>query len=186
MFKVVCCWFVVWGQGLLNIISCLQEEGVCTISSATTGNNNNNNQNLANYLYLNLYTCLLTVQVSLTTKWFWTSRPGIIRQAVNNARVVINIFRNENDPFFINTPYRTTISESSQLGTSVLTVSARDSDDAVCAIASIFVLPALAGHHIRIISLSICLSACICHIVSLLWEIIYISNRFPSIKNIMF
>ena len=51
----------------MNIISCSQEEGVCTISSASTGNNNNNNQNLANYFYLNPYTCLLTVQVSLTT-----------------------------------------------------------------------------------------------------------------------
>jgi hypothetical protein len=48
-----------------------------------------------------------------------------------NARVTLTIIRNENDPFFVNTPYETTIPETTQLGTNVLTVTARDNDNLV-------------------------------------------------------
>ena len=53
------------------------------------------------------------------------------RSSTINARVTINIIRNENDPFFVNTPYVTTIPETTGLGNVVITVTARDNDNFV-------------------------------------------------------
>ena len=53
------------------------------------------------------------------------------RSANTIARITINIFRNENDPFFVPPNYVTTIPETTEIGSNVLTVSARDTDDLV-------------------------------------------------------
>ena len=95
--------------------------------------------NLQDYFYINPYTCLLTLRESLTTigvsQVLLTVRAtddGIPpRSSSLNARVTINIIRNENDPFFVNTPYVTTISETTVIGTRVITVTARDNDNLV-------------------------------------------------------
>lgn len=117
----------------------LQDAVQCSVQSITTPNFNNQPQNLGDYFYLNPFNCLLTVRESLTTigvnvvEMIVSGRDnGIPNRSTNiNARVTINIYRNENDPFFVNTPYIRTIPETTQIGNTVLTVTARDNDDLV-------------------------------------------------------
>ena len=99
----------------------------------------NQPNNLIDYFYLNPYTCLLTLRESLVTigvsqvEMFVTATDDGLpnRSSTINARVTINIIRNENDPFFVNTPYVTTIPETTGLGNVVITVTARDNDNFV-------------------------------------------------------
>jgi len=99
----------------------------------------NQPNNLIDYFYLNPYTCLITLRESLVTigvsqvEMFVTATDDGLpnRSSTINARVTINIIRNENDPFFVNTPYVTTIPETTGLGNVVITVTARDNDNFV-------------------------------------------------------
>ncbi|XP_076458559.1 protocadherin Fat 1-like [Babylonia areolata] len=50
------------------------------------------------------------------------------RSATVDARVQITVTRNQNDPFFINTPYAVTIPESQSAGSSIFRITASDSD----------------------------------------------------------
>ncbi|WAQ96546.1 FAT4-like protein, partial [Mya arenaria] len=107
----------------------------CDVTSISTPNVFPQPSNLADYL--NPYTCLLTLRESLRTIGVNTvamtvraTDDGIPnRQSSINAQITININRNENDPFFINTPYVRTIPETTQLTTSVLRVTANDADN---------------------------------------------------------
>lgn len=111
----------------------------CDVASVTAPNVFNPPSNLDQYFYLNPYTCLLTVRESLTTIGVNEVRLSVTatdngipnRSSTFNAIVTINIIRNENDPFFVNTPYITTIPETTTLGSLVLTVTARDNDNIV-------------------------------------------------------
>lgn len=95
--------------------------------------------NLGDYFYLNPYNCLLALSESLTSigvsrveLTISTTDNGIPPRSSNiNARVTIIIVRNENDPFFLNTPYITTIPETESPGSVVITVTARDNDNVV-------------------------------------------------------
>ncbi|WAQ95445.1 FAT4-like protein [Mya arenaria] len=109
----------------------------CDVTSISTPNVFPQPSNLADYFYLNPYTCLLTLRESLRTIGVNTvamtvraTDDGIPnRQSSINAQITININRNENDPFFIGTPYVTTIPETTQLTTSILRVTANDADN---------------------------------------------------------
>ncbi|WAQ96421.1 FAT4-like protein [Mya arenaria] len=111
----------------------------CDIESISAPNVFQPPTNLEDYFYLNPYTCLLTVRQSLTTigvgavsMTVRATDDGIPpRSSAVNAQVRINIIRNENDPAFINTPYIRTISETTSVGTSILTVTATDQDNVV-------------------------------------------------------
>lgn len=127
---------------LFNQVFCMhffQHNVRCGVASISAPNVFNQPANLGDYFYLNPYTCLLTLRESLTTITVSTVELFISAtddglpnlSATFNARVVINIVRNENDPFFVNTPYVTTIPETTALGTVVITVTARDNDNLV-------------------------------------------------------
>ncbi|KAK3758730.1 hypothetical protein RRG08_029572 [Elysia crispata] len=49
-------------------------------------------------------------------------------QAPEEARVQINVTRNQNSPLFVNTPYSVTIPETDTITTSILSVSVLDAD----------------------------------------------------------
>ena len=124
---------------ILNCYICsLQHEVTCAIQNIRSANSIVNN-NLRDWFYLNPYNCLLTLSQSLTTIGVSQVEMDIQgtdngfppRSATTIARVTINIFRNQNDPFFVATPYVTTIPETTVVGSNVLTVSARDQDDFV-------------------------------------------------------
>ena len=111
----------------------------CSVQNIRSPNNFIINNNLIDWFYLNPYNCLLTLRESLTT--ISVSQVELDIQATDNgipprsavtiARVTINIFRNQNDPFFVPSNYVTTIPETTAIGSNVLTVSARDTDDLV-------------------------------------------------------
>ena len=111
----------------------------CAVQNIRTPNAILPNTDLLDWFYLNPYNCLLTLRESLTT--LGASVVEMDVQATDDglpprtagliARVTINIFRNENDPFFVATPYVTTIPETTSIGETVLSVSARDTDDLV-------------------------------------------------------
>jgi len=117
----------------------LQDFVRCDIESISALNVNTQPANLRDYFHLNPYTCLLTVRQSLTTigisaitMQVRATDDGIpAKQSTRDATVRINIIRNENDPYFINTPYETTVQETDSVGTSVITVTARDDDNLV-------------------------------------------------------
>ena len=54
-----------------------------------------------------------------------------VKQAVNRARVQVNVVRNTNDPIFFNRTYTATIRQDVPTGHQVATVAARDADTAV-------------------------------------------------------
>lgn len=127
-------------QSLTFCVVFFQHNVRCGIVSVTAPNVFNQPANLIDYFYLNPFTCLLTLRESLVTigvtqveMLFSATDNGLPNLSSNiNARFTLTIIRNENDPFFVNTPYVTTIPETTALGTVVITVTARDNDDLVC------------------------------------------------------
>lgn len=130
---------VLFSEYYIWIFFIFQHTVRCDIASISAPNVFNQPTNLAEYFYLNPYECLLTLRESLTTigvnsvvLTVQATDDGIPqRLATFNAQVTIDIIRNENNPFFISTPYETTIPEDRQLGSLVLTVTARDNDNNV-------------------------------------------------------
>ena len=123
----------------LKIVFPLQDFVTCGLQNLRIPNNFNLNVDLLDWFYMNPYTCLLTLRQSLVSLGasvvemdVRATDDGIPpRTSQGIARITINIFRNENDPFFVTTPYVTTIPETTEIGTNVITVSARDTDDLV-------------------------------------------------------
>lgn len=91
---------------------------------------------LEDFFYVNFDTGLITVarmltqtQVNSIQMTFTVTDNGIPARSSNTPAIVsIQILRNQFDPFFINTPYITTIQETTPIGTSVLRVTASDQD----------------------------------------------------------
>lgn len=91
---------------------------------------------LEDFFYVNFDTGLITVarmltqtQVNSIQMTFTVTDNGIPARSSNTPAIVsIQILRNQFDPFFINTPYLTSIQENVPIGTSVLTVTASDQD----------------------------------------------------------
>ncbi|XP_041364041.1 cadherin-23-like [Gigantopelta aegis] len=98
-----------------------------------------------NFFYLNSETGLITATRPLTE----TASNGFmfiihsydngspIRQSNTNAQVTISIDRNQFGPQFVGEPYETTIRETLTISSSVLTLSARDSDPETSAFANV-------------------------------------------------
>ena len=51
--------------------------------------------------------------------------------AAQTATVQVNVFRNQNTPVFISTPYATTVQENTGVGQSIFRVTATDADQPV-------------------------------------------------------
>ena len=71
-----------------------------------------------------LLTVCVTLQLLLTA-----NDNGVPQQfATQTATVVVNVLRNLNTPYFVNSPYAVTIAETTLLGTSIFRLDARDDD----------------------------------------------------------
>ncbi|KAK3089813.1 hypothetical protein FSP39_006721 [Pinctada imbricata] len=101
-----------------------------------TASDNDGPSNTEDFFYLNADTGLITLARSLTqtsTNNFqltvMVTDNGIpVRQANSPAIVSLTVLRNQFDPFFVSSPYVATIQETTNIGTSVLQVTARDQD----------------------------------------------------------